>query len=123
MAGGVDANKGTAARAALVNAARKAGKNLPGKVLQYLKERSVVRLTVTDVENMNRLSDVTKAVRALIEVRDCRVRNFSDTVATFDLDLSRGTSSEVAKRLEQLSSVKLKVTETRTYDIRAGLIK
>lgn len=121
--GGIDANREAAGHAALANAGRRAGNDLPDKVLRYLKERSAIRLTVTDVENMNRLSDVTRAVRALVEVRDCRVRSFSGSVAAFDLDLARGSSSDVAKRLEQLDSVKLKVTETRAYDIRAGLVK
>jgi len=121
--GGVDVTKEAAAATALVNAARKAGKTLPENINNYLNQRSVIQLSIDNIENINRLNDVVKSVRSLIEVRDCRVRDFSGGRALVDLDMKQGNSLELARRLEQLSSVKIKVNRAKAYDIQAELLK
>ncbi|MCX5781862.1 MAG: hypothetical protein NT145_04055 [Elusimicrobia bacterium] len=121
--GGIDVSKDAAAKASLVNSAKKIGADLPGAVLKYLKERSTINLTVSNIENINMLNDLTRAVRALIEVRDCFVRNYSDGIAVMDLDMKKGTASDVAKRLEQMSSFKIKVKSAGAFNVEAELIK
>lgn len=119
--GGVDVTKPAAAKTAILNGAKKIGQDLPSTVINFLKERSVVRLSVSNVENMNKLNDFIRSVRALIEVRDCWVRNYSNGVALLDLDLKRGTASDVAKRLEQNKNFSIKITRLGAYDIEAEL--
>jgi hypothetical protein len=121
--GGIDVTKESAANASLVNGAKKAAGELSDGILKFVQERSVVQLTITNVDNLNRLNDVVRSVRSLIEVRDCRVRTYSGEHALVDLDMKKGNSSEIARRLEQLTSVKLKVNQTKTYDIQAELLK
>ncbi len=119
--GGVDVTKSAAAKSSITNGAKKIGEQMPQTVLKFLRERSVVRLTVSNIPNINKLNDFTKSVRALIEVRDCWVRNFSDGVALLDLDLKKGTTTDIAKRLEQNANFNIKITKTGAYDIEAKL--
>lgn len=119
--GGVDVTKPAAAKSSIMNCAKKIGEQLPQTVLKFLRERSIVRLTVSNVENMNKLNDFTKSVRALIEVRDCFVRNYSNGTAMLDLDLKKGTAADIAKRLEQNTNFSIKISKTGAYDIEAEL--
>jgi len=119
--GGIDATKSAAARAALINSAQKIGANLPADVLKYLKERSTLSLTVTNIENLNQLNDFIRAVRTIIEVRDCFVRNYSAGTAAVDIDVNQGTVSDIAKRLEQMTSFQVKVKSTTAFSIDAEL--
>jgi len=119
--GGVDVTKSAAAKSSIMNGVKKIGENMPQTVLKFLRELSVVRLTVSNVPNMNKLNDFTKSVRSLIEVRDCFVRDFSNGIASLDLDLRRGTASDVAKRLEQNQNFSIKITNLGAYNIEAEL--
>ncbi|MBN1384449.1 MAG: hypothetical protein JW983_06200 [Elusimicrobia bacterium] len=119
--GGVDVTKPAAAKTAIMNSAQRISEDLPSTVLKFLKERSVVRLSVSNIENMNKLNEFTRSVRALIEVRDCWVRNYSDNVASLDLDLKRGTASDIAKRLEQNKNFNIEIKNLGAYDIEAEL--
>ncbi|HBU70183.1 MAG TPA: hypothetical protein DEE98_07365 [Elusimicrobia bacterium] len=121
-AGGVDVTKEAASKNAIVNGAKKISKDLPATVLTFLKEHGVVQLSISKVENINVLNDFTRAVRALIEVRDCWVRNYSGDTALIDLDLKKGNSTETAKRLEQMTSFKVIINKTGAYDIVAELV-
>lgn|SRR3989339_972019 len=119
--GGVDVTKMAAAKAAILNGAKKIGQNFPNTVLRFLKERSTVRLTISNIESINKLNDFVRSVRSLIEVRDCFVRNYSNNVASVDLDLKRGSASDIAKRLEQNQNFSLKIAKIGAYDIEAEL--
>jgi len=123
IAGGVDVTKDAAAKASIVNAAKRSGPNLAKTVLKYLKERSTVQLTVSDIENINRLNDFTRSLRAMIEIRDCWVRNYSDKNAVIDLDLKKGTASEIARRLEQNTNFPIKIKKVGAYAIDAEIMK
>jgi hypothetical protein len=119
--GGVDTTKDAAAKAAIIAGARKIGKDLPATVLKYLKERSTVMLTLGGVANYNKLNDFLLSLRAQIEVRDCRVRDYSGATALIDVDVRRGTTADIAKRLEQLTSFSVKVNKVQAYTIEAQL--
>ncbi|MDD5686382.1 MAG: hypothetical protein PHE88_00930 [Elusimicrobia bacterium] len=119
--GGIDVTKPAASKAATLNSARKIGQNLPSVVLKFLRERSTVRLTISNVDNINKLNDFVRSVRALIEVRDCFVRNYSNNIASVDLDMKKGTAAEVAKRLEENQNFSIKINKVGAYDIEAEL--
>ena len=123
VSGGVDSTKPAAAKASILTATKKVSLNMPSTVLTYLKERSTMLLTVTNVEDMNTLNNLILAVRALTEVRDCKVRDFSAPAAMIDMDIKIGNSTDIAKRLEQLSSFNVKVSRTQAYSIEAELVK
>jgi len=118
--GGVDVAKAAAAAAAISRAAGKVGAELPQTVLTFLKNRSTLQLILSNVESINQLNDTVKSVRALLEVRDCRVRDYSGTVAKVDIDLKKGTASDVARRFETLNKP-LKVTKQSAYSIEAEM--
>lgn len=119
--GGVDATREAAARTALTVGARKAGGTMPAAMLEYLRSRSSVRLTVTAVPGMNELNAFTRALRALIAVRDCRVRAYDQGTAALDVVMKAGAGPELAKGLEQLSSQKLIVQKASAYAVEAVL--
>jgi uncharacterized protein YajQ (UPF0234 family) len=89
-------------------------------VITYLKDRSTLQLQLTNVASINQLNDTVRSVRALLEVRDCKVRDYSGTTARVDIDLKKGTASDVAKRLETISKP-LKVTKQSAYSIEAEM--
>lgn len=120
--GGVDVTAPAAAKTSISNGSKKIAQDLPDNILKYLRERSTVQIRVTNVENINKLNDFVKALRALIEVRDCKVRDYSDNTALIDSDLKKGTSSDLAKRLETMSSVNVKVNKIGAYDLEAELL-
>lgn len=121
--GGIDTTKPAAAKASIIAASKKPAQALPDTVLKYLKERSMMLLTVSNVADMNTLNNFVLAVRALTEVRDCKVRDFTSPVAMIDMDIKTGNSADIAKRLEQLSSFKVKVNKTQAYTIEAELVQ
>jgi hypothetical protein len=118
--GGIDVAKAAAASTALSRAGQKVGGEMPQTVLTYLKDRSTVMLIITNVTSINQLNDTVRSVRALLEVRDCRVRDYSENLAKVDIDMKKGTASDIAKRLEGLQNP-LKVTKTSAYEIEAEM--
>ena len=121
--GGVDISREAAAKAALSNCAKRASRALPQSVTTYLRERSTMQLTVGNVEDVKMLSDFVRAVRAFTEVKDCRVRNYSGNIALVDTDVRHGTSMDLARRLEQMSTFRVKIRKTATYGVEAELVK
>lgn len=121
--GGVDGTRPAASRAALTVGAQKAGGTLPASVLDYLRSRSSVRLTVSAVPGMNELNAFTRSLRAQIEVRDCRVRTYDQGTASLDVVMKAGTGPELARRLEQLSSQKLTVKNASSYAVEAAFAR
>lgn len=119
--GGVDITRQAAAKTSIINCARKTGEGLPQTVLKYLKERSSIQLTISKIKGINQLNDLTRALRALIEIRDCWVRNYSDGVASIELSLKRGKTSDIANRIAQLSSFNIKVLKTSAYHIEGEI--
>jgi hypothetical protein len=118
-AGGVDVTRETAAKVSLVNCARKAALDVADGVVKYLKERSTVQLTLLNVPNINRLNDFNRSLRAMIEVRDCFVRNYAGGTAVLNLDMKKGGAQDVARHLETNSGFKLKIKKVGVYEIEA----
>lgn len=121
--GGVDTTKDAASKASIIAAAKRIGPALVDNVTAYLKERSTLMLTLAGVDDYNTLNRFLLALRATVEVRDCKVRDFSANTALIDIDVKRGTTGDIAKRLEQLTSFKVKVTGQQAYTINAELLK
>ena len=120
--GGIDSTNEAAARAAITNGAKKVGAYLPADVMKYLRERSTVNLTLSNVENINKLNDFIRSARVINEVRDCFVRNYSYGTAVVDIDVKKGNASDIAKRLEQLTSFTVKVKSSSAFSIDAELV-
>jgi hypothetical protein len=121
--GGIGVTKSDAAKTAILNGAHKIGADLPSAVQVYLRERAVVSVTIGNVASMNQLNDFIRTVRVINEIRDCRVRTYANEVAVLDLDMKKGTSGDVARRLEQMDRFKLKINKTGAYDVEATLVK
>jgi hypothetical protein len=120
--GGIDTTRETAAKAAIIAAAKKAA-GLPDTVTRYLKEKSTLLLTLSNVDDYNTLNRFLLSLRAQVEVRDCKVRDFSNNTALIDVDVKKGTTGDVAKRLEQLTSFKVRINGQQAYTISAELLK
>jgi len=120
--GGVDANRPAAAKAAIVTAAQKTGRTLPKTVITFLRERSTVRLSIDKVTSINTLNDMNRSIRALIEVRDCRVRSYENGRAIVDVAMKKGSAVDLAKRIEKLTSFKLIIDKTAAYSVDAQLV-
>lgn len=122
-AGGIDLNEQAAARAAIINSAKKAGDELKERVLRALRERSVVRVALSGLEGMNQLSDFMKSVRNIPLVRDCWLRNMSGGTALLDIGLRKGTASDLSQLLMKNPKFPVKINRTSSYDLEAELVK
>ena len=120
-AGGVDITRESAARKALENAARGVGKSLPYKVLSYLRDHAFGRVEVGSVPDFAHLQDFVRVLRTMPNVRDCWVREFDGSEAQVDVDLSRGTLTEIAPNLEASKSVKFKLGAVEAYRLQVSL--
>ena len=121
--GGIDLNETSAARAAIINSAKKAGDDLKDRVLKALREKSIVRVTLLKVESMNQLSDFLKSVRNIPLVRDCWLRNLSGDTASIDVGLRKGNASELSQLLMKSPKFPVKINRTSSYDLEAELGK
>ncbi|MDD2804518.1 MAG: hypothetical protein PHV33_03110 [Elusimicrobiales bacterium] len=120
-AGGIDLNETAAARASLINAAKKAADPLKEKILKALRERSIVRLNLANVKTMNDLSEFTKLLRNIPAVRASWVRSYSGGTAVLDVAMHRGGASDLSQLLMKNAKRPVKVNRTSSYDLDAEL--
>lgn len=120
-AGGIDLNEPAAARASIINAAKKAADPFKEKVLKSLRERSIVRLNLANVKTMNDLSEFTKLLRNIPAVRASWVRGYSNSVAVLDVAMHRGGAADLSQLLMKNAKLPLKVNRTSSYDLDAEL--
>jgi PBP1b-binding outer membrane lipoprotein LpoB len=122
-AGGIDLNESSAARAAIINSAKKTGDELKDRVLKALREKSVVRVALFKVAGMNQLSDFLKSVRNIPLVRDCWLRNMTGDTASIDVGLRKGNASDLSQLLMKNPKFPVKINRTSSYDLDAELAK
>ena len=120
-AGGIDLNEVAAARASIINAAKKAADPLKEKVLKSLRERSIVRLNLANVKTMNDLSEFSKLLRNIPAVRASWVRGYSNSVAVLDVAMHRGSAADLSQLLMKNGKLKVKINRTSSYDLDAEL--
>jgi hypothetical protein len=120
-AGGIDLNETAAARASLINAAKKAADPLKDKVLKALREKSMVRLTLLNVKTMNQLSDFTKLLRNIPAVRASWVRSYDGSSAVLDVAMHKGSAADLSQLLMKNGKVQIKINRTSSYDLDAEL--
>lgn len=120
-AGGIDLNDAAAARAAVINAAKKAGTDLKDRLLKALKEKSVVRLSLSGVKDMNHLSDYMKSLKNIPAIRGSWLRNYSGSSAHIDVGLRRGGAQELSALLQKNQKFPLKILRSGAYDIEGAL--
>ncbi|PIU17632.1 MAG: hypothetical protein COT18_12975 [Elusimicrobia bacterium CG08_land_8_20_14_0_20_59_10] len=120
-AGGMDLNEPAAARASLINAAKKAAGILKDRILKSLKEKSIVRLNLANVGTMNDLSDFTKILRNIPAVRASWVRSYSGGAAVLDVAMRKGSASDLSRLLLKNKKRPVKINRTSSYDLDAEL--
>lgn len=120
-AGGIDLNDQAAARASLINAAKRAAGDLADKILKALREKSVVRLTLENVKDMNALSDFTKLLRNIPAVRSSWLRSYDGTTAVLDVAMHVGGAADLSQLLIANKKIPVKVNRTSSYDLDAEL--
>lgn len=120
-AGGIDLNDTAAARASIINAAKKASEPLKDKILTSLREKSIVRLNLANVATMNDLSDFTKLLRNIPAVRASWVRGYNGGVAVIDVGMHKGGAADLSQLLMKNSRRLVKINRTSAYDLDAEL--
>ncbi len=120
-AGGIDLNDTAAARASIINAAKKAAEPFKEKILTALREKSIVRLNLANVATMNDLSDFTKALRNIPAVRASWVRGYSGGLAVIDVSMHKGGAADLSQLLMKNSKRPVKINRTSSYDLDAEL--
>ncbi|HAF95349.1 MAG: hypothetical protein A2X34_09140 [Elusimicrobia bacterium GWC2_51_8] len=119
-AGGIDLNDSAASRAAIINAAKKSANGLRDKVLKALREKSMVRLNLSNVASLNDLSDFMKSLRNIPVVRDCWLRNYSGSIAAVDVAMRKGGAADLSQLLIKNSKRPLSVGKTSSYELDAA---
>ncbi|OGR50953.1 MAG: hypothetical protein A2049_03605 [Elusimicrobia bacterium GWA2_62_23] len=120
-AGGIDLNDPAAARASIINAAKKAAEPLKEKVLKALREKSIVRLNLAKVKTMNDLSEFTKLLRNIPAVRASWVRGYNNSVAVIDVAMHKGGAADLSQLLMKNAKLPVKINRTSSYDLDAEL--
>ncbi|HBE88083.1 MAG TPA: hypothetical protein DDW67_02960 [Elusimicrobia bacterium] len=120
-AGGIDLNDAAAARAAVINAVKKAGPDLKDRLLKALKEKSVVRLSLSGVRDMNHLSDYMKSLKNIPAIRGSWLRNYSGGSAHIDVGMRKGGAQELSVLLQKSPKFPLKIVRSGAYDIEGDL--
>ncbi|MDP2865616.1 MAG: hypothetical protein Q8O90_05175 [Elusimicrobiota bacterium] len=120
-AGGIDLNDTAAARASIINAAKKAAGPFKENILKALREKSIVRLNLANVATMNDLSDFTKLLRNIPAVRASWVRGYSGGVAVIDVGMHKGGAADLSQLLLKNSKRPVKINRTSSYDLDAEL--
>ncbi|MBI5744265.1 MAG: hypothetical protein HY952_06930 [Elusimicrobia bacterium] len=120
-AGGIDLNETAAARASLINVAKKSAEGLKEKVLKALREKSIVRLNLANVKSMNELSEFTKLLRNIPAVRASWVRGYNAQVAVIDVAMHKGGAADLSQLLMKNGKIAVKINRTSSYDLDAQL--
>lgn len=120
-AGGIDLNDAAAARASIINAAKKAAGPFKESILKALREKSIVRLNLANVATMNDLSDFTKLLRNIPAVRASWVRGYSGGTAVIDVGMHKGGAADLSQLLMKNSKRPVKINRTSSYDLDAEL--
>lgn len=120
-AGGIDLNDPAAARASIINAAKKTAEPLKEKVLKALREKSIVRLNLAKVKTMNDLSEFTKLLRNIPAVRASWVRGYNNSVAVIDVAMHKGGAADLSQLLMKNAKLPVKINRTSSYDLDAEL--
>ena len=117
----MDLNDISAARASIINAAKKAADPLKDKMIKSLREKSIVRLNLANVRTMNELSEFIKVLRNIPVVRESWVRGYSDGVATMDVGMRKGGASDLSQLLMKNARKPVKINRSSSYDLDAEL--
>jgi len=120
-AGGIDLNDPAAARASLINAAKKAAGPLKEGILKSLREKTIVHLNLANVGTMNDLSDFTKVLRNIPAVKDSWVRGYAGGLAVLDVAMRKGGASDLSQLLMKNSRKPVKINRTSAYELDAEL--
>lgn len=119
VSGGVDITNEAAAKASLKRVAEKFGKNFAKKLYETLEKKATVTLKISGIGDLNELNLLNRIIRSFIEVKDSRVRTYSDSQAIVEILLRKGTAQDIARRLEQVKEQKITVTNASQYEIEA----
>jgi len=120
-AGGIDLNDTAAARASIINAAKKVAAPLKDRIPKSLREKSIVRLNLANVKTMNDLSDFIKVLRNIPAVRTSWVRGYTGGLATLDVGMHRGGAADLSQLLMKNVKKPVKINRTSSYDLDAEL--
>lgn len=117
-AGGIDLSKNGAARAALINASKKAAVEIKDGVLTALRKKTLIKLTVENAESMNRLSEFIKALRNIPTVRDCWLRSFNGgRNAVLDVNLRRSNAAAFSQVIGKNKHFEVEIISSTSYSL------
>jgi len=119
VSGGVDITNEAAAKASLKRVAEKFGKDFAKKLYEILQKQAMITLRISGINDLNELNLVNRLIRSFIEVKDSRVRSYSDSSAIIEIMLRKGSAPDIARRLEQLKEQKITITSATQYEIEA----
>lgn len=120
-AGGIDLNDEAAARASLINAAKKAAAPLKEGILKSLREKTIVHLNLANVKTMNDLSDFTKVLRNIPAVKASWVRGYTGGTAVLDVAMRKGGASDLSQLLMKNLKKPVQINRTSAYELDAEL--
>jgi len=116
-AGGIDLNKNAAAQAALINAARKGGEEMRGKIISSLKKKNFISVTARGLKSMNEVVGFINSLRNIPVVRDCWLKSFGGGGAILDVALRKGNASDFSRVILKARHFKIEVLEVSAYSL------
>lgn len=118
VAGGIGLSKKGAARTALINVSKKLAEEVKDGVLNALRKKTLIKVTVENAKNMNRLSQFMKSLRNIPTVRDCWLRSFNGGQnAVLDISLKRSNAADFAQVVVKNKRFKTEIISSGSYDL------
>ena len=108
-ASGLDAARGPAVMKAFGNAGKAAGEEMAQAILDALKKKAFVSVTVSGLDGIEQLKRVEDAVSHVPGVQDIYLRSFRGSNAQLEVRIRDVTTQEIARALERVQDLKAKV--------------
>ena len=108
-ASGLDAARGAAVMKALGSVGRMAGEEMAQTVLDALKKKAFVSMSVSGLSGIDQLKALEDAVSHAPGVQNIYLRSFAGADAQLDIQLRDTTTQDIARAIEQTQTLRARV--------------
>ena len=108
-ASGLDAARGAAVMKALGSVGRMAGEEMAQTVLDALKKKAFVSMSVSGLSGIDQLKALEDAVSHAPGVQNIYLRSFAGADAQLDIQLRDTTAQDIARAIEQTQTLRARV--------------
>ena len=108
---GIDLTKKNAAKASLLKISKAVGDEIVPRVAKILQERAQAQLTISNIPNFNKLSELNKYIQYMQGVSSTYIRSYETEkgVASIDINIRYGNAQQIASYLTNIKNFPVEV--------------